>query len=142
MNSGKVKSCGLDLESPKNDFSDGGEYRNAQMSNFWVKKRSIWIISTEIQLKQTEKKEKVWNLIWGKEGEKRSKNETVIKDGDDHIGHKEEEFAESLFARPSVLTIPTRLVGCLCQYYFFSVFLNEASMAVLYYISRGIDPNR
>ena len=48
MNSGKVKSCGLDLESPKNDFSDGGEYRNAQMSNFW---RSIWIISTEIQLK-------------------------------------------------------------------------------------------
>ena len=37
MNSGKVKSCGLDLESPKNDFSDGGEYRNAQMSNFWVK---------------------------------------------------------------------------------------------------------
>ena len=59
MNSGKVKSCGLDLESPKNDFSDGGEYRNAQMSNFWVKKGSIWIISTEIQLKQTEKKEKV-----------------------------------------------------------------------------------
>ena len=56
-----------------------GEYRNAQMSNFWVKKRSIWIISTEIQLKQTEKKEKVWNLIWGKEGEKRSKNETVIR---------------------------------------------------------------
>ena len=65
-----------------------------------------------------------------KEGEKRSKNETEIKDGDDHIGHKEEEFAESLFARPSVLTIPTKSVGCLCQYHFFSVFLNEASMAV------------
>ena len=29
------------------------------------------------------------------------------EDSDDDIGHKEEEFVESLLARPSVLTIPT-----------------------------------
>ena len=56
-------------------FLMGANIEMLRCQIFGLRKRSIWIISTEIQLKQTEKKEKVWNLIWGKEGEKRSKNE-------------------------------------------------------------------